>query len=118
MRPAPYQAETAQIEETFHLIMEDIKKGAAKYTQEYEKLTSEIMGQIASNLKKNLNGQIRYNDVTPEMIADSVMERLAPLELNEAKQAEVRELMLTLCTNPRILAEQNKSDSESQNKEE
>ena len=118
LRPAPYQAETAQIEETFHLIMEDIKKGAAKYTQEYEKLTSEIMGQIASNLKKNLNGQIRYNDVTPEMIADSVMERLAPLELNEAKQAEVRELMLTLCTNPRILAEQNKSDSESQNKEE
>ncbi len=117
LRPVPYQAETAQIEETFHLIMEDIKKGAVKYTQEYEKLTSEIMGQIASNLKKNLSSPIRFSDVTPDMVADSVMAQLAPLELDEAKQAEIREFMLTLCTNPRVLAKQYRSDSVSQHEE-
>ena len=105
LRPAPLQVETAHIEETFHLIMEDIKKGALKYSQEYEKLTSDIMGQIVSNIRKRLNNPTKLQGVTPEMIADSVMTYLAPLGLDEEKQAEIRSTMVTLCTDPHVLAE-------------
>ncbi len=114
LRPAPLQVETAHIEETFHLIMEDIKKGALKYSQEYEKLTSEIMGQITSNLRKRLNNPMKLQGITPEMIADSVVASLARLELDEEKQAEIRSTMLKLCSDPHRLAEQNKPESESQ----
>ena len=86
--------------------MEDIKKGALKYSQEYEKLTSDIMGQVISNIRKRLNNPTKLQGVTPEMVADSIMTYLAPLELDEEKQAEIRSTMVTLCTDPHVLAEE------------
>ena len=105
MRPASLQVETAHIEETFHLLMEDIKNGVLKYSQEYEKLTSEIMSQITVNIQMNLDDSVKLQNVTPEMVADSVMSYLTPLALDEAKQEEIRETMITLCTAPCRLTE-------------
>lgn len=100
LRATPYQVQTEALHETLDKIVEDFKKGSDSYMQEMQKLTSQIMAKITSNLKAQMKNPEKLRGVTPEMMVDSIIGAMDHLDLNKEQKKQFRETLLPLFTKP------------------
>lgn len=103
LRATPYQVQTETLHNTLDKIVEDFKKGSDTYIQETQKLTSEIITKIISNLKTQLNHPMKLRGITPENMVDAMMKSLNALDLDEEKEEQLRAVLLPLFSSPQDL---------------
>lgn len=106
VQATPYQVQTSAIHETVDKIVEDFKRGSNEYMKEMQKLTSEVMRKITSNLRTQINEPMKLRGITPEAMVDAIIKSFDGLELEEEQTEQLRTALLPLFTNPQELARQ------------
>jgi methyltransferase-like protein len=96
----PRQIELSGLEAAMQQIVAEFKKGSREYLEKMKTLTSEIMRNIASTLRTQMNNPMKLQGVTPEMMVDAVMANLADAELTDEQRGALRAAMLPLFTRP------------------
>ena len=105
LQAMPRQIQTVGIEDAMRQIVAEFRKGTEAYLAESQKLTSTIMGRITSNLKTQMNNPMKLRGITPEMMADSIIDSLKKTELTDEQLASLRADLLPLFTRPQDLKE-------------
>ncbi len=82
--------ELAGIEDVMRQIFVEFHKGMEAYLAETQKLTSEIMQKITSNLRKQMNNPNKFRGITPEMMADNIIDCLKDTEMTEEQKASLK----------------------------
>ena len=100
LQAMPRQIQTVGIEDAMRQIVAEFRKGTEAYLSESQKLTSTIMGRITSNLKTQMNNPMKLRGITPEMMADSIIDSLKKTELTDEQLASLRADLLPLFTKP------------------
>ena len=108
LQAMPRQIQTVGIEDAMRQIVAEFRKGTERYLEESQKLTSTIMGRITSNLKTQMNNPMKLRGITPEMMADSIIDSLKKTELTDEQLASLRADLLPLFTRPSDLKTQMK----------
>ena len=117
LQGAPRQTELAGIEGAMRLIVAEFRKGTEAYLAETQKLTSEIMRKITSNLRTQMNNPNKLRGITPEMMVDNIIDCLKDTEMTEGQKASLKEVLLPLFTRPSDLKAQMKlSDGSEEDK--
>ncbi len=98
------QIELSGLEAAMQQIVAEFKKGSREYLEKMKTLTSEIMRNIASTLRTQMNNPMKLQGVTPEMMVDAVMANLEQAELTDEQRDALRAAMLPLFTRPQDLA--------------
>lgn len=83
LQAVPRQTELAGIEDAMRQIISEFRKGTQAYLVETQKLTSEIMQKITGNLRTQMNNPNKLRGITPEMMADNIIDCLKDTELTE-----------------------------------
>ena len=109
LRRATYSVQLDEIHKTIDLIVEDFRKGSNTYIEATEKLTTEAMQKITSNLRTQVNDPTKLRGITPEMMVNAIMPSFEGLELDEEQIERLRTALLPLFTRPKDLAEQMKT---------
>ena len=108
-RRATYSAQLDEIHKTVDLIVEDFRKGSSTDIEAMEKLTTEAMQKIISNLGTQVNESTKLRSITPEMMVNAIMPSFEGLELGEEQTEQLRAAMLPLFMRPQDLAKQMKT---------
>ena len=117
LQAVPRQTELAGIEDAMRQIVAEFRKGTEAYLAETQKLTSEIMRKITSNLRTQMNNPNKLRGITPEMMADNIIDCLKDTEMTEEQKVSLKEVLLPLFTRPSDLKEQMKlSEGSKENK--
>ncbi len=117
LQGAPRQTELAGIEDAMRLIVAEFRKGTEAYLAETQKLTSEIMRKITGNLRTQMNNPNKLMGITPEMMADNIIDCLKDTEMTKEQKASLKEVLLPLFTRPSDLKAQMKlSDGSEEDK--
>ena len=117
LQAVPRQTELAGIEDAMRQIVAEFRKGTEAYLAETQKLTSEIMRKITSNLRTQMNNPNKLRGITPEMMVDNIIDCLKDTEMTEGQKASLKEVLLPLFTRPSDLKEQMKlSDGSEEDK--
>ena len=70
LRRATYSVQLDEIHKTIDLIVGDFRKGSNIYIEATEKLTTEAMQKIVSNLRTQVNDPTKLRGITPEMMVN------------------------------------------------
>ena len=100
LQSVPRQIELAGVEDAMRQIEAEFRKGAESYIAETQKLTSGIMRKITNNLRTQMNNPAKLRRVTPEMMADSIIDCLKGTELTEEQLASLRMSLVGIFTKP------------------
>ena len=100
LQAMPRQIQMVGIEDAMRQIVAEFRNGTEAYLAENQKLTSEIMGKIAANLKTQMNNPMKLRGITPEMMADNIIDALKKTELTDEQLSSLREALLPLFTKP------------------
>lgn len=106
LRRASYSAQLDEIHKTIDLIVEDFRKGSNIYMEATEKLTTDAMQKITTNLRTQVNDPTKLRGITPEMMVNAIMPSFEGLELDEEQTEQLRAAMLPLFMRPQDLAKQ------------
>lgn len=98
LQAMPRQIELAGIEDAMRQIVAEFRKGTESYLAETQKLTSEIMRKITGSLRTQMNNPAKLRGITPEMMADSIIDCLKDTELTEEQKAALKADLLPLFT--------------------
>ena len=100
LQAMPRQIELAGVEDAMRQIVAEFRKGTESYLAETQKLTSEIMRKITGSLRTQMNNPGKLRGITPEMMADSIIDCLKDTELTEEQKAALKADLLPLFTKP------------------
>ena len=98
LQAMPRQIELAGVEDAMRQIVAEFRKGTESYLAETQKLTSEIMRKITGSLRTQMNNPAKLRGITPEMMADSIIDCLKDTELTEEQKAALKADLLPLFT--------------------
>lgn len=98
LQAMPRQIELAGVEDAMRQIVAEFRKGTESYLAETQKLTSEIMRKITGSLRTQMNNPANLRGITPEMMADSIIDCLKDTELTEEQKAALKADLLPLFT--------------------
>ena len=96
LQAMPRQIELVGVEDAMRQIVAEFRKGTESYLAETQKLTSEIMRKITSNLRTQMNNPAKLQGITPEMMVDSIIDCLKGTELTEEQKASLKADLLPL----------------------
>ena len=91
-----YEADTSEAEAIFRKIMQDFRAGSKEYVEKSGQLTSAVMKEIVSYLRKRINHPEKLRGITSEMMVDSILNTLEPLQLTDEQKEALRTAMLPL----------------------
>ena len=88
LRQPPHAADTAAIENTFKLILNDLRAGSQDYLKQSQKLTREFMKRMMRDVP--LDPHSTQRQITREVLLDKIMESIKALDLTQEEQAQLR----------------------------
>ena len=98
------QQELGGVEDAMRQIAAGFRQGSDEYMEKTKALTSEIMRNITSTLRTQMNNPMKLRGITPEMMVDAIMVNLEKTELTVEQLAKIRTVILPLFTRPEDLA--------------
>ena len=98
LQAMPRQLELSGVEDAMRQIVAEFRKGTESFLTEMQKLTSEIMRKITGSLRTQMNNPNKLRGITPEMMADSIIDCLKGTELTEDQKAFLKSDLLPLFT--------------------
>lgn len=88
LRQPPHAGDTAAIENTFKLILSDLRAGSQDYLKQSQKLTREFMKRMMCDVP--LDPHSTQRQITREVLLDKIMESIKALDLTQEEQAQLR----------------------------
>ena len=88
LKQPPHAGDTAAIENTFKLILSDLRAGSQDYLKQSQKLTREFMKRIMRDVP--LDPHSTQRQITREVLLDKIMESIKALDLTQEEQAQLR----------------------------
>ena len=88
LKQPPHAGDTAAIENTFKLILSDLRAGSQDYLKQSQKLTREFMKRMMRDVP--LDPHSTQRQITREVLLDKIMESIKALDLTQEEQAQLR----------------------------
>lgn len=88
LRQPPHAGDTAAIENTFKLILSDLRAGSQDYLKQSQKLTREFMKRMMRDVP--LDPHAPQRQITREVLLDKIMDSIKALDLTQEEQAQLR----------------------------
>ena len=88
LKQPPHAADTAAIENTFKLILSDLRAGSQDYLKQSQKLTRELMKRMMRDVP--LDPHATQQQITREVLLDKIMDSIKALDLTQEEQAQLR----------------------------
>ena len=88
LKQPPHAGDTAAIENTFKLILSDLRAGSQDYLKQSQKLTREFMKRMMCDVP--LDPHSPQRQITREVLLDKIMDSIKALDLTQEEQAQLR----------------------------
>lgn len=88
LKQPPHAGDTAAIENTFKLILSDLRTGSQDYLKQSQKLTREFMKRMMRDIP--LDPHATQRQITREVLLDKIMDSIKALDLTQEEQAQLR----------------------------
>ena len=88
LKQPPHAGDTAAIENTFKLILSDLRAGSQDYLKQSQKLTREFMKRMMRDVP--LDPHATQRQITREVLLDKIMDSIKALDLTQEEQAQLR----------------------------
>ena len=88
LKQPPHAGDTAAIENTFKLILSDLRAGSQDYLKQSQKLTREFMKRMMRDVP--LDPHAPQRQITREVLLDKIMDSIKALDLTQEEQAQLR----------------------------
>lgn len=88
LKQPPHAGDTAAIENTFKLILSDLRAGSQDYLKQSQKLTREFMKRMMRDVP--LDPHSTQRQITREVLLDKIMDSIKALDLTQEEQAQLR----------------------------